>query len=196
VEVLTRAPRYLEKGKRYRSQATIFGMPVIDIALGPKNGELRGKACGFIAIGDMATGVLAIGGFARGLVAFGGIAMGGFAIGGASIGLLGAIGGSALSALVAVGGCAVGGIAVGGAAIGVISQGAAAFGMLGRGGNVAASPASAAVFDKLHWLLGTWPPTPTSFLQPIAIVSISAIALALVIGTVAAIRMRGDPDAD
>ena len=196
VEVLTRAPRYLEKGKRYRSKATIFGMPVIDIALGPKNGELRGRARGFIAIGDVATGVLAIGGVARGLVAFGGIAMGVFAIGGASIGLFGAIGGSALSALVAAGGCAVGGLAIGGAAIGIIAQGAAAFGMFGRGGNVAASPAAAEVFDKLSWLLGAWPPTPTSFLQPIAIVAVTSIALSLVIALIAALRINSAGDVD
>src|SRR3954463_16469805 len=52
VEVLTRAPRILESGKRYRSTARLWGMPVIDIALGPKNGEFRGKARGVIAIGD------------------------------------------------------------------------------------------------------------------------------------------------
>ncbi len=59
---------------RKRSEATILGMPLYDIAMGPnfETGEIRGHARGFIAVGDIATGVLAMGGVARGVVAFGG----------------------------------------------------------------------------------------------------------------------------
>src|SRR5262245_11748699 len=67
VEVLTRGGAgFMEMGKRYRSKATLFGWPVIDVALGPKNGELRGRARGIIAIGDIATGAIALGGMTRG----------------------------------------------------------------------------------------------------------------------------------
>ena len=42
VEVLTRqSPAFLNAGKRYRSKTTLFGWPVIDVALGP---EGRGTA--------------------------------------------------------------------------------------------------------------------------------------------------------
>ena len=62
VEVLTRQTfSFGNTGKRYRSKATLFGWPVIDVALGPKDGELRGQAKGIIAIGDLAVGGLAIG---------------------------------------------------------------------------------------------------------------------------------------
>src|SRR5688572_11826068 len=88
VEVLTRGPSNLETGKRYRSKATLFGWPVIDVALGPKDGELRGHAKGVIAIGDIATGGIALGGLARGVIAVGGAAFGAFSLGGFSFGLV------------------------------------------------------------------------------------------------------------
>src|SRR5687768_9506924 len=72
VEVLTRKGQSLVRGKRYRSKATLWGLPVIHIAVGPAEGELRGKAKGIIAIGDMAFGFLALGGMACGVVAVGG----------------------------------------------------------------------------------------------------------------------------
>ncbi len=135
VEVLRRAGRpEMEAGKRYRSDSTLFGLPLVHIALGPKEGEPRGKARGFIAIGDEAFGVLAIGGIARGVVAIGGAAIGVFALGGGAIGLLTALGGGAVSAGLAVGGAAVGGIAKGGGAAGIIADGGGAIGLYARGG--------------------------------------------------------------
>ena len=91
-------------GKRYRSKATLFGLPVIDVALGPKGNEPRGRARGIIAIGDIATGGLAIGGLARGVVAIGGAAFGAFAVGGMAVGLVAATGGFAVGGLAAGGG--------------------------------------------------------------------------------------------
>src|SRR5687768_11554059 len=88
VEVLTRNVNYPNFGKRYRSKATLFGLPVIDIALGPKDGQMRGKAKGIIAIGDIAFGGIALGGVSVGVVAFGGLAVGLCAMGGCAIGLL------------------------------------------------------------------------------------------------------------
>ena len=87
VDVLMRPMLDSGTGKRFRSKARIFGMPVIDIALGPRGSESMGRAKGFIAIGNIATGVLAIGGQARGVVEVGGLAMGGVSMGGMSLGL-------------------------------------------------------------------------------------------------------------
>jgi len=100
----TRLPR----GTRRRSSATLFGLPLLDVAVGPdpERGEMRGHARGVIAIGDVATGIFALGGVAFGGVAIGGLAFGGLAFGGAAVGL------------VALGGAAVGGVAVGGGAAG------------------------------------------------------------------------------
>src|SRR6476620_6685576 len=82
VEVLTRNSQAPVMGKRYRSKATLFGWPVIDIALGPANGVRIGKARGIIAIGDMAIGGIALGGMSCGIVALGGMSIGLFALGG------------------------------------------------------------------------------------------------------------------
>jgi predicted RNA-binding Zn-ribbon protein involved in translation (DUF1610 family) len=132
VEVLTRNTHAPMMGKRYRSKATLFGWPVIDIALGPANGELRGKARGIIAIGDIAIGGLALGGMSCGIVALGGMSIGLFALGGLAIGLLTALGGMAIGAL-AVGGGAIGILATGGGAAGVYAQGGSVAGLFTRG---------------------------------------------------------------
>ncbi len=116
-------------GQRHRSEVTVLGLPLYDIAIGPDldQNEIRGHAKGIIAIGDTATGVVACGGFARGVFAFGGgaigllIACGGGAIGGVSLG------GGALG-LIAFGGLAIGGFAAGGAAIGAVAIGSLAVG--------------------------------------------------------------------
>ena len=51
------------RGIRKRSTRTLFGLPLIDIAIGPdpEKGEIRGHAHGVIAIGDIAKGWIAIG---------------------------------------------------------------------------------------------------------------------------------------
>jgi len=92
----------------YKSEAEIFGWPLIHIAQGinPDTGRQR-IAKGIIAIGDIAIGGLAIGG----------LAAGGFALGGLGVGLI-SLGGVAIGVLVAGGGLALGGaLAIGGAAI-------------------------------------------------------------------------------
>src|SRR5687767_13125744 len=104
VEVLTRPTDMPNFGKRYRSKATLFGLPVINIAVGPKNGERYGKAKGIIAIGDVATGGIAIGGMSFGVVAVGGMSIGICAVGGLGVGLLAGLGGAAVGALAAGGG--------------------------------------------------------------------------------------------
>ena len=124
---------------RRHSGATIAGIPILDIALGPDfaHGEMRGHAKGIIAIGDVATGVVAIGGVARGAVALGGIA----------IGLLG-FGGFSLAALAAAGGIAVGGIALGGAALGGVAIGGAAGGYYACGGAAVGDHVVTATADR------------------------------------------------
>jgi len=128
VAVLQRT-RYRKRSIRKRSEGTVFGVPLYDIACGPdpRRGEALGHARGIIAIGDEALGVFALGGIARGLFAFGGLAFGGVTFGGCSIGMLLAVGGAAAGGI-AVGGAAVGVLAIGGAAIGYLAVGGGAFG--------------------------------------------------------------------
>jgi hypothetical protein len=200
VEVLTRAPQYLESGKRYRSRATLFGLPVIDIAIGPKNGELRGKAKGIIAIGDVATGGIAIGGLARGIVAIGGLAVGAFSFGGGAFGLCTAMGGAAIGGL-ATGGAAIGTLAAGGGAIGIVAQGGGAVGYIARGGGAAgvhtitmgqASPIAQSVFDSLRWFFGPWPPGLGTQFQPLAAIGLATLVAGLIIGAVAMWKLRSE----
>ena len=172
-------------GKRYRSKATLVGLPVIDIALGPSETEMRGKARGIIAIGDVATGWLAIGGMARGIVAIGGMSVGVFALGGMSIGLLTALGGFAAALGLAAGGGAVGGIATGGGAVGIIAQGGGAWGLFTRDGSSWGRP-TPPVFQHLKWLLG---PTPLSAWIPLLIAFLATLFSALIIGIMAQWRL-------
>ncbi len=200
VEVLTRGPAFFQSGKRYRSHATLFGLPVMDIAIGPKDGELRGKARGIIAIGDIATGWLAIGGIARGLVAFGGVALGAFSIGGLSVGLLMALGGLGVGGF-ATGGGAVGIIANGGAAAGIVAQGGGAAGYFARGGSTWGShvismqprvtdPRAVEVFNELSWLPSSWPPSQLRMITPFVV----PVGIAVLIALIAIIAMRREPD--
>ena len=111
-------------GYEYRSQRTIFGLPLIHVAFGRDLATNRRRvACGIIALGDQAIGLIAIGSGA----------IGGLAIGGGAIGLI-ALGGGALGLFLAMGGAAVGGLAIGGAAIGFAAIGGAAVGVYALGG--------------------------------------------------------------
>jgi RNA polymerase sigma factor (sigma-70 family) len=124
------------RGRVYRSRATLFGLPLIDIHVSDPlppggtglhaSGERRvargwiaigddacglllavgEKACGFIAIGGRTVGVLSCGGIAVGVVAVGGVALGVLGIGGFAAGVY-AVGGGALAWEVACGGGAV-----------------------------------------------------------------------------------------
>ena len=102
----------------YKSEAELFGLPLIHVAQGvdPNTGMPR-VAKGILAIGNIAIGVFALGGLAFGgitlggisigLFALGGLALGGMTVGGLSIGLLVALGGLALSPSYAIGGLAL-----------------------------------------------------------------------------------------
>lgn len=105
----------------YKSERTLFGLPLVHINLGRRDHWARGIlaigniATGFVALGGVAAGLLSLGGVSFGLLlALGAVTLGGLSVGGVAIGLL-AWGGIALGWL-AVGGCAVGVYAAGGVA--------------------------------------------------------------------------------
>jgi len=194
VEVLQRRGSALYTGRRRRSRATILGMPVLHIAQGPWGDEVRGRARGFIAIGDDARGFLAVGGIARGVVAIGGVAIGGFSLGGVALGGI-AIGGAVLG-LIASGGAAAGGVSVGGGSVGIIADGGLAFGVFARGqpgvgpfvdtASINATPADR-LFDALSWFFGPGAGSPTTIWQPTAIL---AGVGTLVAATLVAVAIR------
>ena len=122
----------------YRSKLSFFGLPLVHAATGAMvDGKYRrGKALGWIAVGDMACGFIALGGLAVGVIALGGLSMGGLTLGGLALGFW-AIGGGAIGVYAAGGGAiavtaALGGFAwslnfaLGGAAFGPHANDAAA----------------------------------------------------------------------
>lgn len=166
VDVLVRDTQMLRRGKRYRSPVHLFGLPLIDIAIGPSETELRGKARGIIAIGDIAVGWFAFGGVALGFVAIGGLAVGLAAMGGLAVGGVAALGGAAIGTL-AIGGGAAGGAVAGGGSIGYVAQGGGAVGYYARGGDATgvytqtfanADPQASEFFKRYAWLFGKGPP--------------------------------------
>ncbi len=166
-------------GKRYQSDATLFGLPVLCIALGPDPAteQKRGNAKGIIAIGDTARGGIAIGGVSFGVVAIGGGSVGLFTLGGVSFGLVTAMGGWAMGGL-AVGGASVGAIAVGGVAGGYVAKGGGAFGVYANGGGTGgmyqlnrsgrADPQAVEMFDSLSPILGPPSGSPAKFIATIS----------------------------
>jgi hypothetical protein len=191
VEVLTRPQQaFLNSGRRYRSKATLFGLPVIDVAIGPKDGELRGRAKGIIAIGDVATGGLAVGGITRGVVAIGGMAFGLFAVGGLSVGLVSATGGLAVGGL-AAGGGALGYFAAGGGAIGVVAQGGGALGLYTRDARNFGRPGATVdnIFDQFDWFFGPGTPGGMAFWQPTLVTFALTVAAGAVIALLAWARV-------
>ena len=161
VEVLERGP-LIGLGRRYTSDIVIFGLPLVQIALGPYEEEKYGRARGIIAIGDRATGWLAVGSFARGIIACGGVSIGLVAVGGLGLGGI-SIGGVALG-LIAYGGLVGGGIGVGGlvvayvavsAGLGVAYYARAGFAHAVHGlGNNVIDPVASTFFKENAWLFG------------------------------------------
>lgn len=176
VDGLVRANTQNMKGFRFRTQATLFGLPLIDIAFGADEKSKFGNARGIIAVGDIARGGIAIGGMAFGAVSYGGLSVGVCSIGGASIGLLTALGGMAVSGGFAVGGGAVGTIAKGGGAVGYIASGGGVVGVHRQGPGAPPD----AIFDKLRWLLGS----PMDLTTPAINVIVPAVALSVLISIV------------
>lgn len=207
VEVLTRVTASMQtmgRSRRYRSATTVFGLPFVDIAMGPRPefGERIGRARGFIAIGDMATGVIALGGRAVGVVAVGGVAAGVFSIGGCSAGLLAAVGGLGFAlAGVGMGGLGAGLIGFGGLAAGVFATGGLAVGYYARGGKgvgvhvldaVTRDPAVQPAFDALAWLLPMQGMTPMAFYVNMAVVG-GWVAMAALLVFAVGVFLRKEP---
>lgn len=105
----------------YKSQRTLWGLPLVHISVGFGP---RCRAKGILAMGNVAMGVVAVGGASLGLLSLGGLAAGGLALGGLALAAA-AIGGGAVG-LVAVGGLAVGYLAIGGVAVGIYALGGCA----------------------------------------------------------------------
>ncbi len=107
-----------------KSKKIIFGLPLIDIAVGQvsETGGIKKRACGIIAIGDFARGFIAIGKLSCGFIALGVGSIGVFSFGVGCIGLF------------SIGAVALGGAAIGGAAAGVIAAGGVSFGYYAFGG--------------------------------------------------------------
>ena len=113
-------------GYEYRSEASLFGLPLVHIASGVDPSTSRPRvAKGIIAIGNIAVGGLAVGGLSFGAISIGGVSVGLTAIGGLAIGLL-----------LALGGMAIGLVAIGGGAIGYYALGGGAWGVHPLGGNI------------------------------------------------------------
>ncbi|QEH34150.1 ECF RNA polymerase sigma factor SigW [Aquisphaera giovannonii] len=140
-------------GRSYRSDATLFGLPLIDVQLtapkppGPGEdfpGRDQGRriARGWVAIGDDARGLLlAVGATARGLVALGGRAFGALSIGGLAVGLV-SLGGVGIG-VAGIGGLGAGVYAIGGGAVGWRAAGGIALGWdLACGGGAVARHAA------------------------------------------------------
>jgi hypothetical protein len=180
VQVLMRKGFVGRVGKRYRSNATLFGLPIIDVAMGPSEGEMRGKARGIIAIGDSALGWIAIGGIARGIVALGGVAIGVFPVGGLAFGVLAAAGGLAVSLGLASGGLAIGTVSSGGGAVGIIAQGGVALGVFARGGSHFGNTSSQA-FEHVHLLLGGWPPQAWDAYRPFVLTFVAQLLVVVLV---------------
>ncbi len=203
VEVLTRKgfdPQAWGWGRHYTSQATLFGLPVVQIAIGPTAASRRGKAKAIIAIGDQAYGLLACGGLAVGLVAFGGLSIGLLGLGGCAIGVF-AVGGWAMGGF-AAGGGAMGLIAVGGGAIGIIASAGGFVARYGAGGGGSATymltayrrdPEAVDLFSRLDWLLGGGT-AGSGMLTPLGWLALLLFGLVALIGMLAGYAYLRHPD--
>lgn len=119
----------------YKSQRTLFGLPLVHINIGRRDHWARG----IVAIGNIATGFVALGGVAAGLLSLGGVSFGLLlALGAVTLGAV-SIGGVALGIL-AWGGIALGWLAVGGCAVGVYAAGGVVVASQVAVGGVAAAP--------------------------------------------------------
>ncbi len=204
VEVLVRDGSARSRSYRWRTKATVWGRPAIAVAFGPRGTERRGKARGWIAIGDDAVGVVAIGGFARGAVALGGCAIGVCTVGGVSLGLLLGLGGCATAPLgFALGGFALGVLAIGGMAIGIAAKGGMAIGYLAAGDAAfgafplrisrpdAASPEAIEFWRSLEPFVGDLVRGSATQLVPLAIAVAMYAAILLILSFPALVAWRG-----
>ncbi|WP_058300897.1 HAAS signaling domain-containing protein [Gorillibacterium timonense] len=128
INELTQEMKSLSPYYEYRSQRTLFGLPLVHIKIRRTGFGLYGRrgglavAKGIFAIGDVALGFLSLGIISAGFVSVGALSVGLAAFGAVAVGL--ALG---------VGAIAVGTVAIGAFAIGVVTIGAFAIGRLACG---------------------------------------------------------------
>ncbi len=146
---------------RYTSELTVFGLPLLDVAVGEIEPDASHVARGWIAVGDIALGPIlavggaavggvAIGGLAVGVIPLGGLAAGGLALGGAAVGVF-SLGGAAVGLKAAMGGFAVSsGYALGGFAIAPHANDAAAAAFFSEGKIL---PAARSLLSHSRWLV-------------------------------------------
>ena len=139
----------------YRSKTTLFGWPLLHVAIGvnPATGRKRSARAiiavgtaprGFVAFGDKAVGVIACGIFGYGVVSFSVIAVGIFSCGSVAAGLVFAMGGMAIAP-----------VAMGGLAFGWFASGAIAWGRHALAPN-AYDPVADKFFNPHAWRLTNW----------------------------------------
>ena len=133
----------------YRSKATLFGLPLLHMAIGvnPATGRQR-SARGIIALGSAPRGVIAFGDVAVGVVACGIVSFGVVSISVVAVGVV-ALGSAAVGLLLAVGGVAMAPVAMGGAAFGYYASGAIAAGMHAISSGSVTDPLAGKFFN--HW---------------------------------------------
>jgi predicted RNA-binding Zn-ribbon protein involved in translation (DUF1610 family) len=185
IDVLTRAGKL---GTRYRSQTTLFGLPLIDVALGGTHNESTGSARGVFAVGDSAKGFVAMGGKATGIVALGGRAVGVFSVGGISFGLVSSWGGISIGAM-ASGGIVLALLGFGGLCAGVVTSGGVSLGVYAFGGTPFGYLLNQAeVYQSFSWFLGPPRLSVWTFLQPTIAVLVLPVVAALFFAILATAR--------
>jgi hypothetical protein len=105
-------------GYEYKSDRTLFNLPLVHIAYGPGPMGRPRVAKGIIAIGNVAFGFIALGGIGVGFITLAGIGLGLVCLAGMAFGILLGAGGVA-TGYIAVGGLAIGVYAIGGLSIGI-----------------------------------------------------------------------------
>ncbi len=131
----------------YRSKATLFGLPLLHMAIGvnPATGRQR-SAKGIIALGSAPRGVIAFGDVAVGVVACGIVSFGVVSISVVAVGVV-ALGSAALGLWFAVGGVAIAPVAMGAVAFGYYASGVIAAGMHAISSGSAADPSAGRFFN-------------------------------------------------
>lgn len=138
----------------YKSATTLFGLPLLHINVGRKNGKLA-VAKGIVAVGTVAVGGVSVGIFSLGLLSVGILALGSIALGTLCAGIFS-------GGILAVGVFSFGTVAIGYLATGVASMGIYTGGVASMGAKVAVGVAAAApvavgkeAAEGLHSLLVT-----------------------------------------
>ena len=132
-KVLILKPKY-----EYKSEKTLFGLPLVHINIGYG----ARKAKGIIAIGNISSGIISIGICSAGIISLGVLSLGLLSLGALSLGLI------------SFGGVSVGALAFGGLAIGLISVGGLSIGAFSVGGFAKASEIALGGYANGHIAIG------------------------------------------